>query len=209
MLLLIIRLCVVHSKGPEIARLVLNICPATGEAPAGLDLLLLRSRPDKVRHPNAASGPIARLSPVGHRSHTISRLKSLIQRVIDRQMQIPVLYSKIHRATVTDAQLHYEGSLTLDSHLMRLAGLTEFQQIQVYNIANGNRFETYLIEGEAHSGIVQVNGAAAHLAQTGNLIIIAAYAQMTQEEARQWQPTAIFVDKQNRPTNEKPALMPV
>lgn len=124
-------------------------------------------------------------------------------------MQIPVLYSKIHRATVTDAQLHYEGSLTLDKYLMDLAGMTEFQQIQVYNVANGNRFETYIIEGEAHSGIIQINGAAAHLAKTGDLIIIAAYAHMSQEEAKNWHPTAVFVDRNNKPTNDKPALMPV
>jgi aspartate 1-decarboxylase len=122
---------------------------------------------------------------------------------------IPMLYAKIHRARVTDAQLHYEGSLTIDAHLLELAGLIQYQQIQVYNITTGARFETYIIEGEAHTGIIQVNGAAAHLARTGDLIIIAAFTHLTHEEARVWEPKLVFVDEKNRPTNHKPALLPV
>lgn len=124
-------------------------------------------------------------------------------------MKIPMLYAKIHRARVTDAQLHYEGSLTIDQHLMDLAGLVEYQQIQVYNITTGARFETYTIVGEAHSGIIQVNGAAAHLARTGDLIIIAAYADVPYEERSAWEPRLVYVDAQNRPTHDKPALLPV
>ena len=93
-------------------------------------------------------------------------------------MQIKVLQSKIHRATVTDADLHYEGSLTLDWTLMTLADLVPYQQIAVYNVTTGARFETYVIEGPADSGVVQVNGAAAHLATKGNLLIIAAYCDI-------------------------------
>lgn len=124
--------------------------------------------------------------------------------------QITVLYSKIHRATVTDAQLHYEGSLTIDQHLMELAGLTEYQQIDVYNITNGERFTTYAIVGAPHTGIIQVNGAAAHKANTGDLIIIASYAMIPQAEAAEWKPKLVFVDREtNKPTQNKPAMLPV
>ncbi|MDX2085727.1 MAG: aspartate 1-decarboxylase [Candidatus Melainabacteria bacterium] len=120
-------------------------------------------------------------------------------------IQIPVLYSKIHRATVTDAQLAYQGSITIDAHLLELAGLHAFQQVQVYNITNGNRFETYVIEGPAHSGVIQINGAAAHLANRNDLVIIAAYANIPQEMAANWQPKLVYVNPQNQP---KPAPDP-
>lgn len=123
--------------------------------------------------------------------------------------QITVLQSKIHRATVTDAQLHYEGSLTIDKHLMDLAGLVEYQQIDVYNITNGERFTTYAIIGEPHSGVIQVNGAAAHKARKNDLIIIAIYAQIPIEEGPNWHPQLVFVDKGNKPTSQKPAMLPV
>lgn len=124
--------------------------------------------------------------------------------------QITVLYSKIHRATVTDAQLHYEGSLTIDKHLMDLAGLVQYQQIDIYNITNGERFTTYAIEGEAHSGIIQVNGAAAHKARTGDLLIIASYANIEHAEGPDWKPKLVFVDRNtNKPTDNKPAMLPV
>jgi aspartate 1-decarboxylase len=123
-------------------------------------------------------------------------------------MQIRVLYSKIHRATVTDAQLHYEGSLTIDKSLMDLAGMVEYQQIDVYNITKGHRFTTYTIIGEPDTGIIQVNGAAAHLASTGDLIIISCFADIPHEEGPSWKPKLVFVNRQNRPA-PKPALMPV
>jgi aspartate 1-decarboxylase len=123
--------------------------------------------------------------------------------------QITVLYSKIHRATVTDAQLHYEGSLTIDRRLMELAGLVQYQQIQIYNITTGARFTTYAIIGEPDTGIIQVNGAAAHLAKTGDLIIIASYAEIPHEEGPSWKPKLVFVDRQNRPTADKPEMLPV
>jgi aspartate 1-decarboxylase len=123
--------------------------------------------------------------------------------------QITVLYSKIHRATVTDAQLHYEGSLTIDKHLLDLAGLVEYQQIDIYNITNGERFTTYAIVGEAHTGIIQINGAAAHKARTGDLIIIASYANIDHTQGPDWKPKLVFVDKANRPSANKPALLPV
>ncbi len=124
-------------------------------------------------------------------------------------MQIPILYAKIHRATVTDSQLHYQGSLSIDRALMDLAGIIPYQQIQVYNIATGSRFETYAIEAPAHSGTIQVNGAAAHLAKTGDLIIIAAYAQMDPTEAAEWEPNRVYVDRDNRPCSIVPDCLPV
>ncbi|MBK8174310.1 MAG: aspartate 1-decarboxylase [Rhodospirillales bacterium] len=116
-------------------------------------------------------------------------------------MQIPMLFSKIHRATVTAADLHYEGSITIDTDLMNAAGLLVHQQVQIYNITNGARFETYVIEGAAGSGCIQINGAAAHLAGIGDLIIIAAYAQMTFEQAADWEPRIVLVDAENRRTS--------
>ena len=119
-------------------------------------------------------------------------------------MQIKVLQSKIHRATVTDADLHYEGSLTLDWTLMTLADSVPYQQIAVYNVTTGARFETYVIEGPADSGVVQVNGAAAHLATKGNLLIIAAYCDISREAARSWHPRLVYVDDHNRPRRATP-----
>ncbi len=123
-------------------------------------------------------------------------------------MLITMLQAKIHRATVTDACLNYEGSLTIDKNLLDLAGIMEFQQIQVYNVTNGKRFTTYALAGKAESGTIQVNGAAAHLAQVGDLIIIAAYGQIPAEEGALHSPKLVFVDKANRPA-EKTKLLSV
>ncbi len=112
-------------------------------------------------------------------------------------MQLSVLQAKIHRATVTDADLDYEGSITIDPNLLESAGLLCFQQVHVYNITNGHRFETYIIEGEAGSGDIKINGAAAHLATTGDKVIIAAYALVTPDQARGWTPRLVFVDENN------------
>lgn len=113
--------------------------------------------------------------------------------------QIWVLYGKIHRATVTDADLHYEGSISIDRRLMDLAGFLPHQMVQVYNIANGNRFETYVMEAAPQSGTIQINGAAAHLATRGDLVIIAGYACLPREKARSWRPHIVSVDADNRP----------
>jgi len=114
-------------------------------------------------------------------------------------MRIPMLHSKIHRATVTAADLHYHGGITVDRRLMDPAELLAHQQVHVYNITNGARFETYVIEGVRDSGSIQINGAAAHLAGPGDLVIIAAYADMSREEALAWHPNVVFVDDRNRP----------
>ena len=93
-------------------------------------------------------------------------------------MQRIMLKSKIHRATVTDANIEYEGSITLDEGLMEAAGILPFEQVHIYNITNGARFQTYAIKGERGSGEVCINGAAAHLAKKGHMVIIASYASM-------------------------------
>ena len=119
-------------------------------------------------------------------------------------MHFPLLYSKIHRATVTDADLHYEGSITIDRTLMDLADLLPHQQVQVYNVSNGARFETYVMEGAADSGCIHINGAAAHKAGVSDLLIIAAYAAMSRQEAAAWQPRVVLVDASNRPRGLPP-----
>lgn len=106
--------------------------------------------------------------------------------------------SKIHRATVTHADLHYVGSLTVDQDLLDAADLLPGQQVSVVDIANGSRFETYLIPGERGSGVIGVNGAAAHLAGVGDLVIVMAYAQMDEAEARSFVPHVVHVDERNR-----------
>ena len=109
-----------------------------------------------------------------------------------------MLRGKIHRATVTGADLHYEGSITIDSDLMRDAGMLPNEAVQVWNVNNGERFETYTVEGEPGSGVICVNGAAAHKVEMGHLIIIAAFGWMKDSEAEQWKPRVVFVDEKNR-----------
>ena len=112
-------------------------------------------------------------------------------------MLITVLKSKIHRVTITEANLDYIGSITIDEDLMDAAGIIENEQVDIYNISRGTRFHTYAIRGDRGTGVIGINGAAAHLATVGSLLIIASYAMMTPEEARQWHPTVIF-PKDNR-----------
>ena len=112
-------------------------------------------------------------------------------------MFIEVLKSKIHRVSVTEADLDYIDSITIDEDLMDASGIIENQKVEIYNITNGERFATYAIRGERGSGVIGINGAAAHKAPVGSLLIIAAYAHMTPEEAATWHPTVIF-PKNNR-----------
>jgi len=118
-------------------------------------------------------------------------------------MLIELLKSKIHRATVTDACLDYEGSITIDRELIEAAGLFLHEKVHVLNISNGERFETYIIEGKPKSGVVCLNGAAARLVQKGDLVIIAAYTSMTCEEAKSWQPKVVKVNAKNRIIGKK------
>ena len=113
-------------------------------------------------------------------------------------MQRFMLKSKIHRATVTDAQLHYEGSVTIDEDLLLAANIVEFEQVHIYDINNGNRLITYAIRGPASSGTICINGAGAHLVAPGDLVIICAYAQFSEDEIGQHKPLVIHVDPQNR-----------
>ena len=115
--------------------------------------------------------------------------------------------SKIHRATVTDADLHYEGSIAIDEVLLETAGIIPFEKVQVYNITNGERFETYTINAERGSGTISVNGAAAHLASKGDMIIIASYSAYAEEEARAHAPVLVYVDGENAIKDVKAELV--
>lgn len=113
-------------------------------------------------------------------------------------MLITVCKSKIHRATITNANLDYVGSITIDYDLMKAADLVEFEKVQVANISNGNRFETYVIKGEAGSGTIGLNGAAARLGKVGELVIIIAYGHIDKSEADSINPALVIVDKDNK-----------
>lgn len=122
-----------------------------------------------------------------------------------------MLKSKIHRATVTRADLHYVGSITLDEDLMDAANLLPGELVTVADIDNGNRLDTYVISGERGSGSVAINGAAAHLVREGDLVIIMGYAQFTDAEARSFEPSVVFVDAANRIVDigDQPAAAPL
>lgn len=113
-------------------------------------------------------------------------------------MQIEVLKSKIHRATLTEANLHYIGSIAIDENLMDAANLIENEKVSIYNITNGERLDTYVIKGQRGSGVISLNGAAARKAHVGDLVIIASYAMMPFEEAKQFKPSIIFPDTNNQ-----------
>ena len=113
-------------------------------------------------------------------------------------MQITMLQGKIHRATVTQAELDYVGSITVDVDLLDAAGIREYQMVQIVDVNNGNRFETYTIAGERGSGVMCLNGAAARCASVNDKIILMAYAQMTPEEAKENKPNVVFVNDENK-----------
>ncbi len=116
-------------------------------------------------------------------------------------MLIQVCKSKIHRATITQCDLNYAGSITIDEDLMKRADLVEFEKVHVVNVNNGERFETYVIKGEAGSGVIGLNGAAARKGAIGDLLIIIAYGQIEQAEAAGFKPAIVHVDSHNRPTD--------
>lgn len=113
-------------------------------------------------------------------------------------MHLNMLKGKIHRVTVTHAELHYEGSIAIDGDLLDAAGMREYEQIHAWNVNNGERFVTYALRAEEGSGIISVNGSAAHRAQPGDLIIIAAFVSLTEAEAVQHKPQLVYVDADNR-----------
>jgi aspartate 1-decarboxylase len=109
-----------------------------------------------------------------------------------------MLKGKIHRATVTEADLHYEGSVTIDRSLMDAAGIVEYEQVHIYDVDNGNRFSTYAIPGEPGSGVLCLNGAAARKVSKGDIVIIACYASCDEEEMAGFRPRLVYVDERNR-----------
>ena len=113
-------------------------------------------------------------------------------------MEITLLKAKIHRAVVTQADLDYVGSVTIDTELLRESGIMEYEKVQIVDINNGNRFETYTIAGEKGSGIICLNGAAAKCVNVGDKVIIMAYANMQPDEARDHKPVVLFVDNNNK-----------
>lgn len=113
-------------------------------------------------------------------------------------MQLTLLKAKLHQARVTHSELHYEGSCAIDSNLIDAAGMLENEKIEIYNVTNGKRFATYIIRAEAGSGIISVNGAAAHQADPGDVVIICAYAGMSAEEAAKHKPSLVYLDEHNQ-----------
>jgi aspartate 1-decarboxylase len=120
-------------------------------------------------------------------------------------MRLSVFKSKIHRAHVTEANLNYEGSVTLDADLMDAADILPHEQVQVLNVNNGERFDTYAIRGPRGSGVVCLNGPAARLAQVGDMVIILTYAWMEREELERHTPRVVMVDERNRPLRTETA----
>jgi aspartate 1-decarboxylase len=123
-------------------------------------------------------------------------------------MRLNVFKSKIHRATVTHADLEYEGSVTVDSDLLDAAEILPYEAIHIWNVTRGSRLMTYALPGPRGSGAVCVNGAAAHLNKPGDLVILATFAEMTREEARKHRPIVVRVDAQNRQTEDMSEELP-
>ena len=121
-------------------------------------------------------------------------------------MQRTFLKSKLHRVTTTASELDYEGSCEIDGVLLDAAGISAFEQIQIYNIANGNRFITYAIRGKENSGVISVNGAAAHKAAVGDLLIIASYASYDECELKNYAPNLCYVDENNVLTRKRSSI---
>ena len=121
-------------------------------------------------------------------------------------MERVLLKSKIHRVTVTEADVEYEGSISIDKNLMDAADLTPYERVDIFNVTNGHRFFTYVIEGKRGSNAICVNGAAAHLARKGDSLIIASFATYGYEECRHHQPRLVYVDLKNRIKRIKPEL---
>ncbi|WKD49509.1 aspartate 1-decarboxylase [Microbulbifer spongiae] len=125
-------------------------------------------------------------------------------------MQFEMLKGKLHMATVTQAELWYDGSCAIDQDLVELAGLREFEKIDIYNVSNGERFHTYVILAERGSGVISMNGAAARRVQVGDRVIIASYAQVSEAEADNFKPSLVYLDEKNqvaRSTNTIPVQL--
>jgi aspartate 1-decarboxylase len=121
-------------------------------------------------------------------------------------MHLNMLKAKIHRASVTHAELHYEGSCAIDGDLLDASGILEYEQIHIYNVNNGERFSTYAIRADEGSGIISINGAAAHRAQPGDIIIICAYGGYPEADAAQHKPQLVYVDRHNKITRTQRSI---
>lgn len=121
-------------------------------------------------------------------------------------MQCTLLKSKLHQARVTHSCLEYEGSCAIDSRLLEMAGIREYEQIHIYNLRNGERFTTYAIRAEAGSGIISINGAAAHKADPGDRVIICTYAILSQQEMQSFHPTLVYLDENNHITRSSNSI---
>ena len=117
-----------------------------------------------------------------------------------------MLKAKLHRATVTHSELHYEGSCAIDANLLKASGIREYEQIHIYNVDNGERFITYAITAEADSGIISVNGAAAHKADPGHLLIICAYCEVEESEAQHFKPNLVYLSEGNQIIGQRNAI---
>ena len=137
---------------------------------------------------------------------TMNTPHSIIQPEILREM----VHGKIHRATVTNADLHYVGSVTIDADLLDAADIAEGQRVDIVDIDNGSRLSTYTIAGPRGSGMLQINGAAAHLVNVGDMVIIIAYSHVPESRVRTWKPSVVFVDADNRivETGTNPGAVP-
>ncbi len=158
---------------------LLTVCGAGDGSHGVVNMLLLG---DKMRYDELRRGAVASADNLRRQRHRMLRT---------------LLNGKIHRATVTGADLDYIGSITLDPVLMTAANILPFERVQVVDVTNGNRLETYAIEGEAGSGVVQLNGAAAHLVQVGDLVIVMSYVQVEDPVASDWQPQVVLVNEHN------------
>jgi aspartate 1-decarboxylase len=127
----------------------------------------------------------------------------MTRRIENIAMKLNVFKSKIHRATVTHADLEYEGSVTIDADLLEAANILPYESVHIWNVTRGTRLMTYALEGPRGSGAVCINGAAAHLNQPGDLVILATFADMTPEEARAYKPVVVRVDRQNRMLDDR------
>jgi aspartate 1-decarboxylase len=127
---------------------------------------------------------------------------------IEGYMLLTMLKAKIHRATVTEAELHYQGSITIDADLLDASGILPYEKVAVVDVTNGARLETYAISGKRGSGIICLNGAAAHLIHKDDIVIIISYAQMEAEEAAKARPTVVFVDENNRVAHVEHKIQP-
>lgn len=121
-------------------------------------------------------------------------------------MQRTMLQAKLHRVRVTHSELHYEGSCAIDDNLLDASGIREYQQIDIYNVTNGERFTTYAIRAQRGSGTISVNGAAAHKANPGDILIIAAYANYSEIELQKYHPQLVYVDEFNRVVDRRGAI---